>query len=81
MVMAEPTARIEEILQQFPQIKRNALIPMLQAIQDEFGFISEEAISLIGDSSLSAHQQGIWSCYILQPVHFFTQRFLPCGGL
>ena len=46
--MVDETARIDEILQQFPQIKRNALIPMLQAIQDEFGFISEEAISLIG---------------------------------
>ena len=46
--MAEDTARIEEILEQFPQIKRNALIPLLQAVQDEFGYISEEAISRIG---------------------------------
>jgi NADH:ubiquinone oxidoreductase subunit E len=46
--MAEETARIEEILGQFPQIKRNALIPLLQAVQDEFGYISEEAISRIG---------------------------------
>ena len=46
--MADDTPRIEEILRQFPQIKRNALIPMLQAVQDEFGDISEEAISLIG---------------------------------
>jgi len=40
--------RIDEILQRFPQIKRNALIPMLQAVQDEFGYISEEAIARIG---------------------------------
>jgi NADH-quinone oxidoreductase subunit E len=46
--MADETARIEEILVQFPQIKRNALIPLLQAVQDEFGHISEEAISRIG---------------------------------
>ncbi len=46
--MADDTARIEEILQRFPQIKRNALIPLLQAVQDEFGYISEEAISRIG---------------------------------
>ncbi|MCD4710116.1 MAG: NAD(P)H-dependent oxidoreductase subunit E, partial [Bacteroidales bacterium] len=46
--MANDTARIEEILQRFPQIKRNALIPLLQAVQDEFGYISEEAISRIG---------------------------------
>jgi NADH-quinone oxidoreductase subunit E len=42
--MVDNAARMEEILQRFPQIKRNALIPMLQAVQDEFGFISEEAI-------------------------------------
>ena len=46
--MADETARIGEILNQFPQIKRNALIPLLQAVQDEFGYISEEAISRIG---------------------------------
>ena len=46
--MADNTARIDEILGQFPQIKRNALIPLLQAIQDEFGYISEEAITRIG---------------------------------
>lgn len=46
--MADDNPRIEEILTQFPQIKRNALIPMLQAVQDEYGYISEEAISRIG---------------------------------
>lgn len=46
--MVDDTARVEEILQRFPQIKRNALIPLLQAVQDEFGYISEEAISRIG---------------------------------
>ena len=43
------TTRIDEILERFPQIKRNALIPLLQAIQDEFGYISETAIARIGD--------------------------------
>jgi len=46
--MLDETARVEEILERFPQIKRNALIPLLQAFQDEFGYISEEAISRIG---------------------------------
>lgn len=46
--MADDNSRIEEILTQFPQIKRNALIPMLQAVQDEFGYISEHAITRIG---------------------------------
>ena len=42
------TAQIEEILQRFPHIKRNALIPIMQAVQDEFGYISEEAVACIG---------------------------------
>lgn len=46
--MAEETVQMEKILLRFPQIKRNALIPLLQAVQDEFGYISEEAISCIG---------------------------------
>jgi NADH:ubiquinone oxidoreductase subunit E len=40
--------RIDQILKRFPQIKRNALIPILQAFQDEFGYISETAVSRIG---------------------------------
>jgi len=46
--MEKHASRIEEILQRFPQIKRNALIPVLQAVQDEFGYISEDAIARIG---------------------------------
>ena len=46
--METEVARIDEILQRFPQIKRNALIPLLQAVQYEFGHISEEAIARIG---------------------------------
>lgn len=46
--MADETARVEEILKRFPQIKRNALIPLLQAVQNEFGYISEKAIARIG---------------------------------
>ena len=46
--MASKKIEIEEILEQYPQIKRNALIPLLQAVQDEFGFISEEAVEKIG---------------------------------
>lgn len=46
--METEVTRIDEILQRFPQIKRNALIPLLQAVQEEFGHISEEAIVSIG---------------------------------
>jgi len=46
--MENHASRIEDILRRFPQIKRNALIPLLQAMQDEFGYISEEAVASIG---------------------------------
>ena len=46
--MDEHAARIDGILERFPQIKRNALIPILQAVQDEFGYISGEAVRKIG---------------------------------
>jgi len=46
--MPTQSDRIGEILQRFPQIKRNALIPILQAVQDELGYIPEEAIARIG---------------------------------
>jgi len=46
--MESESSRMEAILHRFPQIKRNALIPLLQAVQDEFGYISEEAVASIG---------------------------------
>jgi NADH-quinone oxidoreductase E subunit len=46
--MTNESSGIDHILKRFPQIKRNALIPLLQAVQDEFGYISEEAIARIG---------------------------------
>jgi NADH:ubiquinone oxidoreductase subunit E len=44
----DETTQIGQILERFPQIKRNALIPLLQAFQDEFGHISESAVEKIG---------------------------------
>jgi NADH-quinone oxidoreductase subunit E len=44
----DESVRISMILERFPQIKRNALIPLLQAFQDEFGYISERAVAEIG---------------------------------
>lgn len=40
--------KLEGILEKFPRIKRNALIPILQAVQDAYGYIPEEAIHRIG---------------------------------
>ena len=40
--------RIEKIIEAFPQVNRDALIPVLQAVQDEFGYLSDEALEKIG---------------------------------
>jgi NADH-quinone oxidoreductase subunit E len=71
--MAEETARIEEILKRFPQIKRNALIPLLQAVQDEFGYISKEAISRIG-AHLSLPTSKIYGLATFYNQFSFTPR-------
>ncbi len=42
-------SKIEEIIGSFPDINRDVLIPMLQRIQDENGFIPEEAILKISE--------------------------------
>ncbi|MEE4177266.1 MAG: NAD(P)H-dependent oxidoreductase subunit E [Bacteroides sp.] len=39
---------IDSILERFPNKQREDLIPMLQEIQDEFGFLSEEIINHVG---------------------------------
>ncbi|MDA3823267.1 MAG: NAD(P)H-dependent oxidoreductase subunit E, partial [Bacteroidales bacterium] len=40
--------RIEEILNGFQQVNRDSLIPILQAVQDEFGYLSDESLEQIG---------------------------------
>ena len=40
--------KLEEILERYPRVKRNALVPILQAVQDAFGYIPEEAVHRIG---------------------------------
>lgn len=39
--------RMEELLKKFPDLSRDNLIPILQAAQDEYGFLSEESIRKI----------------------------------
>ncbi|MDR4987317.1 MAG: NAD(P)H-dependent oxidoreductase subunit E [Bacteroidales bacterium] len=39
---------IEEVFEQFPNRRREDMIPLLQAIQDNFGFLSEETITAVG---------------------------------
>lgn len=39
---------VTEILQEHPNASRDSLIPILQHIQDEFGYLSEDAIVHVG---------------------------------
>ncbi len=39
---------LEKILERYPFVQRENLIPILQDIQDEFGYLSEEAIVKVG---------------------------------
>lgn len=39
---------LEEILERYPFVQRDNLIPILQDIQDEYGYLSEEAIVKVG---------------------------------
>jgi NADH-quinone oxidoreductase subunit E len=71
--MAQENTRAEEILQRFPQIKRNALIPLLQAFQDEFGYISEEAINRIG-SHLSLPTSKVYGLATFYNQFSFSSR-------
>ncbi len=40
---------INRILQNYPNAKRDSLIPILQDVQEELGYISKEAVTVIGD--------------------------------
>jgi NADH-quinone oxidoreductase subunit E len=44
----EKPGDIDIILKDFPNINRDSLIPILQKIQDEYGYLSEESIGQIG---------------------------------
>lgn len=41
--------RIEQIMEQFQQVNRDSLIPILQAAQDAYGYISDEVVEKIGE--------------------------------
>jgi len=40
--------KMDKILNNFPDLSRDNLIPILQATQDEYGYLSEEALKKIG---------------------------------
>ena len=41
--------KVQSILEQFPGAERDSLIPILQNIQEDAGFLSEEAIQEVGE--------------------------------
>jgi NADH-quinone oxidoreductase subunit E len=41
--------RTEQILNNFQQLNRDSLIPILQAVQDEYGYISDDVLERIGE--------------------------------
>jgi NADH-quinone oxidoreductase E subunit len=65
---------IEELLQKYSHASRDSLIPILQEIQDKMGFLSEEAIVLVGK------HLGIPTSSIYGLATFYNQfRFSPKG--
>jgi NADH-quinone oxidoreductase subunit E len=77
------TDRISEILAQYPGGRREVLIPILQAVQESFGFLPEAAMHAIGAhlSLPPAKIYGVATFYNqfrLQPVGKHTIRV--CRG-
>ena len=65
---------LEIILKKYKQGKREDLIPLLQEIQEESGFLSEEAIVKVGNHI------GLSTTKIYGLATFYDQfRFFPCG--
>jgi len=66
--------KIDTLLQKFPDLSRDTLIPILQEIQNEYGYVSEESIRKIG----SALDLPVSKIYGLST--FYNQfRFTPRG--
>ena len=65
---------IGDIIARFPHVRRNSLIPLLQAVQDELGYISEEAIVRIG-SHLSLPSSKVYGL-----ATFYNQFTFSPGG-
>lgn len=65
---------VDQILQNYPSAQRDALIPILQAIQEQEGYLSREAITKVG-----AHLQ-LPTSKIYGVATFYNQfRFQPVG--
>ncbi len=71
---AEEKMDITPILEKYPDAKRDALIPLLQEVQDSQGYLSREAIVSIGK------HLGLPASKIYGVATFYNQfRFKPLG--
>lgn len=48
MIRTSPIAEIDAVLRRYPNAQRDALIPILQEVQEAQGFLSQEAVIRIG---------------------------------
>lgn len=66
--------KIQELLEKYSHASNDSLIPILQDIQDEIGFLSEEAVVLVGK------HLGMPTSKIFGLATFYNQfRFQPKG--
>lgn len=65
MISKERLSRLKELERVYPQ-KRSLLLPYLQAIQDEYGFVSDEAIEFV------ARELELSPSFVLGVVTFYT---------
>lgn len=71
-----PNVTVDTILESYPEARRDALIPILQAVQEAEGYISQEAVRRIGE-----HLR-VPASKIYGVATFYNQfRFEPLGKL
>ena len=70
----ERAAGVENVIERFPQAGRDSLIPILQAVQEEQGYLSEAAVARI------SRHLGIPASKVYGVATFYNQfRFQPKG--
>lgn len=67
-------ATVAKVMKRFPKAGRDSLIPVLQAVQEEAGYLSEDAVASIG------RRLGIPASKVYGVATFYNQfRFQPKG--
>ena len=46
--VTDPSSRVQEVLANYPNAKRDSLIPILQDVQENQGYLSREAVEAVG---------------------------------